>query len=442
MKKIVLTLFLFSFLSSDIPKLNEPKIFEEYEIPNKSKNDLSQKYDILSLKQVLKSAFKENQDTIFYQKKISYLLNEIKKDKYNFDIYLSAYARTGRVTSTKYANSAYTEEGVRLNFNKLLYDGDYFLIQKYDILNKRLALINELNAKKRLRTLIVTNYINLYFDQESLKVLKIQLQNLKKIFEKIKKLYKQQKISQLAFIKAKTDLLNLQDLYATKLKSYIHNDFVLREILNSHSKKPFLLQPFNIELKIDKFPLLQTKVIKNNSDILKERNNLKLKELDYISTKRKFHPTITFNSFVGYSFTKNKEFDISKQGSGTNWEIALNLKQPIYNRGDIQLKTQKAKYDLLLQKEKLKSIQKTALINLENLYRTIQFLNIKIDILKQKTDLLKITLNLYTKRFLAGVISYDVYANALNKYIKSLETLQNLKRKVSINKLLLSEMLK
>jgi len=443
MKKIVVGSLLCSLLmSNQPPKLNEPQIFESYEIPAKYKNDLVQKYDVLSLDKVLKSAFEENKDSSYYQKKISFLLSDIKNDKYNFDIYLTAYARSGRINSSKYGNSAYTEEGVSLNADKILYDGGYFLTEKYDILNKRLALINELNAKKRLKTLIITNYINLYFAQENLKVLKQELKKSKKLFKKIKERYKAQKISQITFITAKTDLLNLEDLYTTTLKNYLHNDFVLRQILNSHSQKPFLLQPFDVKFKIDDFISLQKKAIIDNKDIAKERTTLKLREVDYLSAKRRFYPTITFTSFVGYGFTKDREFDISHQSEGSNYEVAITLRQPIYNRGDIRLNIQKAKYDVLLQKEKVKSIQKTTLNNLENLYRNIKLLSSRIEIQKEKQELFKTEVEIYQKKFLAGVISYDIYSTAFNRYIKSLQTLQTLKRQRAINKLLLSMIIK
>jgi len=442
MQKLSFLLFFSLLFANDVPKLNEPQIFDSYEIPAKYKNDLAQKYDILSLNKVLKSAFEENKNSAYYKKKISYLLSDIKNDKYNFDIYATAYARTGRINSSKYGSSAYTEEGATLNADKVLYDGDYFLTEKYDVLNKRLASINEISAKKRLKTLISTNYINLYFSQEFLKVLKKELKNSEKLFAKIKKRYKAQKISQITFITAKTDLLNLKDLYATTLKSYIHNDFVLRQILNSHSNKPFLLQPFKVKLKIDKFISLQKKTIINNTDISRERDNLKLREVDYLSAKRRFHPRVTFNSFVGYGFTKPKEFEVSHQGEGSNWEIALNVRQPIYNRNDIRLNIEKAKYDVLAQKEKLKSTQKTTLINLENLYRNIQLLSTRIDIQKEKVSLLKSEIEIYSKKFLAGVISYDIFSTALNKYIKSLQKLETFKRQKAIDKLLLSDMIK
>jgi hypothetical protein len=441
MKKLILffTTFLFAF---NPPKLNEPVVFDNYEIPAKYKNDISQKYDVLSLNKVLKSAMQENKNSAYYQKKIDFLLSDIKNDKYNFDIYATAYARTGRITSNKYGSSAYTEEGATLNADKLLYDGDYFLTQKYDVLNKRLALIREINTKKRLQTLIITDYINLYFSQESLKVLKKEFKKSETLFEKIKNRYKKQKISELTFITAKTDLLNLKDLYAIALKNYIHNDFVLRQILNSHSQKPFLLQPFDIKLKIDKFPLLQKNTLKGNGEIARESNTLKLRQTDYLSQKRRFQPTINFTSFVGYGFTKNKEFDMSHQGEGSNWELALTLRQPIYNRNDIRLNTQSAKYNILLQKEKLKSTQKTTLINLENLYRNIQLLTYRIEIQKEKTKLLFNEINIYQKRFLQGMISYDIYSTAFNNYINSLQKLETFKRQKAIDKLLLSMIVK
>jgi len=439
MKKIILPLFAF-VLSMAItpPELNEPNIFPDYAIPLKYKNDVAKKFDILSLNKVIKSAMENNKNNSYYQRKIDYLLSDIKNDKYNFDIYATLGITTGRLTSNKYGNSAYTDETIALHADKLLYDGDYFLTDKYDILNKRLALINEINAKKRFKTLVITSYINLYFAQENLKYLKKQLDNNKKLFLKIKERYKKHTISQIKFITAKRDLLNLKDVYAIAVKNYIHNDYVLRQFLNSHSQKPFLLQPFNINLKINDFKQIQKDVLKNSSEIARESNILKLRETDYLSQKRRFHPTITLTTSLGYSLTKNKEFDMAKQSEGPTWSIALTARQPIYNRDDIRLNIERAKYSVLKQKNKLQSTQKKVLINIENLYRTIQLLTYRISIQNEKTKLLKTELEIYKKRFLQGLVDYDTYSKSLNNYIKSLQKLETLKRNKSINKLLLS----
>jgi len=104
------------------------------------------------------------------------LLNEIKKDKYGFDIFLNAYARTGSYISTQQTNlptkqpGRFDESGIgaAINANKLLYDGQYTLINRnYDILQKRLANIKALNAKEKLLLFGLNIYSNLFISQEN-----------------------------------------------------------------------------------------------------------------------------------------------------------------------------------------------------------------------------------------------------------------------------------
>jgi hypothetical protein len=440
MKKLLilsLTIFLYGngySIKPDLPQLNEPKVFSSYEIPKKYKNTLSEKYDILSLNSYLNTIIQNNKKDGYYKTKIDNILTYIKNSKYNFDVYVDGYVRTGKSLSAKYgASSAYTERGVNFHIDKLLFDGDYFLKEKYEIINKNLSKMNILNSKNRLKILALSFYSELYFSQERLKTLKTILKNQEKIFKKIKNKFKKGKTDKITFLTAKNDLLSIKKDLLLETQKYVHNDYILRYTLNSHSQKPFLLQNFSLNSDFNSLLEIQKLLIKNNSEIKNEINLLKLKKIELLSQKNRYYPEVKFNSNIGYSETSDKTFNMSNLDKGTNWELALTFKIPFYNQNKINLNKEKTKYDILIQKTKISKIEKDKLVKAEKLFNSIKFLNKQIEIEKEQVKLAKEKMDILKQKFIVGVSSYEKFSRGVKQYLNYLKNLQQIEKQKSIN---------
>ena len=433
------------------PKLNEPKILKPYEIPKLSKRDKTQIYDNLSFKRYIDVLFESNDKTheIFYQKKIDYILNEIKKDKYDFDVYANGYLRTGSSISAQSGNAPnvngdYTGAGVSLHVNKILYDGGYRLTNgAYDILYKRLADIDELNAKDRLAILGVSIYSNLYISQEELEILKKILKQQKFVTNIIKQGYKEGKNSPLDLIDSKNDLLNLQRSILNMEYQYLSRDYILRHSTKSRSKKPYQLYPMSVKLNLDSLKLLQKEAIAHSGVLAKESNLLNLKEADLLFQKRRRIPELRFDSYVGYGLSTNKIFNLDSPGNGAFWELGLNFKLPIYNRNDINLNIQKNRLNILKQKEVLSSRQRDILIQVEKSYNEIQRSKKQIDIIKEQLSLQKHKLKIAKERYFAGVSPYRAYSDAIRGFLnykrQLLSMQQKYKQEISILSILVGK---
>jgi len=419
------------------PKLNEPKILKPYEIPKPSKQDKAQIYDNLTFKRYISVLFESNEKAheIFYQKKIDYILNEIKKDRYNFDIYLNGYLRTGSSISAQSGNAPnvngdYTGAGVSLHANKILYDGGYNLINNaYDILYKRLADIKELNAKDRLAILGVSIYSNLYISQEELKILKKILKQQKLITNIIKQGYKEGKNSPIDLIDSKNDLLNLQRLVLNMEYQYLNNDYILRHSIKARSKKPYQLYPMSVRLNLDSLKLLQKEAIVHSGVIARESNLLKLKETDLLFQKRRRIPEFRFDSYAGYGLSTDKIFSLDSPGHGAFWELGLSFKLPIYSRNDIHLNTQKERLNVLKQKEALSLRQRAILIQVEKSFNEIQRTKKQIDIIKEQLSLQNHKIKIAKERYFAGVSPYRDYSDAIKGFLNYERQLLSMKQK-------------
>ena len=439
-KYFIISLFILNLFAQ--PTLDEPKTLKYYEIPYKFKNINQEKYDILSLDNYLKALYLETKNNLNYKEKSDYLANAINRDKYNFNVYIDGYLRTGKKIADDVTNSVvYSEKGVAFHIDKLLFDRDYFLTSKYNILYQRLANINKINRKNAIIMAGISTYMNLYFAKQNLKILKEMLNSQQIVFDNVKKGVQKGKLSKLDFIVAKSDLLKLKNSIILAQETYLKTDYVLRQSINSHSKKPFILQPFDVNLNISSIYEIQKKIIVNNADIASSSNLLKIKKLELLSAKTRFYPQISYYSYIGYSSSIDKTFSYKSNLNTHNWEMGLTLLIPLYSRNDITLKTQKAKYDILLQQNALIEKQKTNLIKATNMFHTIQSLKSQIQIAKIQFELSQEKLNIYKKQLLVGLISYDKYSIVFNQYLTNLKTLQSLKQNKVINITLLNILL-
>ena len=410
---------------NDVPKLNEPKFSENYGIPLPPKMLKSEVYDIFNFKKYIDALFEytDKAKEAFYQKKIDYLLSEIKKDKYNFDVFVDAYVRTGTAIGVQNGNAPnvngdYTGAGTAVHVNKLLYDGGYSLINNtYDVLYKRLADIEELNAKDKLVILGTSVYSNLYVSQENLRLFKKIYEKQKLLNQYIKEGYKKGKISKLDYIDSKNDLFNLKRTIMDLKYQYLHNSFILRHSIKSKSKRAFKLYPEKVSLNVDGLVLLQKEAINHSSDIARESSILKIKQTDLIFQKRRYYPKLDFQSYLGYGLSKDNTFDFNNYGKGKYWEMGLYLKIPIYNRNDIRLNEQKETYNILREKAVFSSKQRDVLIQVDRSYHEIKRIKEQMDIIKEQLSLVADKLKIVKKRYMSGMSPYKDYSDAVKGFI-------------------------
>ena len=410
---------------NNTPPLNEPKLLKSYQIPKSYKTTDTKIYDILNLHKYILALFNFNDDadSAYYQKKIDYILTEIKKDRYGFDLFINGYIRTGQSISTNgntiAGNGGYTNAGIGLNANKLLYDGNYGLINHtYDILYKRLADITELNAKERLSILGTSIYTDMFLAQEELNMYKKILKKQEFIKQIVDEKYKKGESSIIDHISAQSDYVELKRLVLNSNYKYLHSDFILRHSIKSKSQKPFKLYPAKIDFHLSSLATLQRSALKHSSDIALQSNLLKIKETNLLSQERRYYPTLNFNSNIGYGLNRDNYFDLSNAGKGAYWSLGLTFKIPIYNRKDIILSKQREKYNILKQKSLLSSKQRDILIRVERSYNELQRIKKQKDYILELTNLADKKLKILTTKYIQNISSYKDYSDALKNYLK------------------------
>ena len=427
------------------PELNEPKILEPFEIPKDYKNDKVQIYDNLTYKRYMDALFSHNDkvDESFYQKKIDSLLVDIRKDVYNVDVYLDGYLRTGRSVPAQgggvNVNGDYTGSGVAIHADKLLWDGEYNLLNNtYDVLNNRLAQIKEISAKEKLAILGTSIYSSLYTSQEKLIANKKIYEKQLKVNQNIHNSYKNGKISSLVYLDSKNDLLQMKKRIMRLEQEQQHNDYVLRHSIESKSTKIYKLSAPKIELDMDSLSSLEKQALHSSSDVAIESNKLKLKKADLLFQKRRYYPEIRFNSHLGYGVGNLKIFDLNHAGTGEYWELGLQFKMPLYNRNDIRLNEKKELYEVMKQKSVFSQKQRETLVLVDNYYRNIDKIIKMRDIVQEQYDLMSQKLVIAREQFLSGVARYRDYSDANRDYLNFTNQNMNIEEQYLQNLAILS----
>ena len=409
---------------NDRPKLNEPKILEKWQEPNRYKTTDTKLYDILNLTRYIDALFNYNDSAkeAYYQKKIEYVLSEIRKDKYNFDVYVDAYLRTGTSVSTNGTdiedNGRYTNAGISLNANKRVYDGGYWLTKHtYDILYKRLASIKEINSQEKLYLLGVAIYTDMYASQEELSMYKKVIKKQKNVVKMVDEGYKIDKNSLLDHISAHNDYINMQRMLLDAKYQYRYSDYILRHSIKSRSEKPFKLYPAKINLQTQSLKMLQKEAIRQSSDVAIESNLLKIKETDLKYDENRYYPRIDFTSNIGYGLSKDDTFSLGGAGRGAFWSLGLTARIPIYEREDIILSKQRDRYEILKQKRVLSAKQRSILIQIEKSYNELKRIEKQKEFLKQLSSLSLKKMKILTQRYLVGISPYKDYSDALFNYL-------------------------
>jgi len=140
----------------------------------------------------------------------------------------------------------------------------------------------------------------------------------------------------------------------------------------------------------DSLSNLQKEAIQNSSNIALESNKLKINQTDFVAQKRRYYPSVNFNSHLGYGVANNSLFfkNINNTGFSPYWELGLTVNIPLYNRGDIFLNKEKELNNILLQKNILSLKSREILIEVERTYHSIQMIKQQQGILQEQVRLL------------------------------------------------------
>lgn len=411
------------------PQLNEPDVINNFFTKIKFNNSTKNQYDILDFRNYLRTLLQNNEtsDQIFYQKKIDYILSSIKENKYNFDIYLSGYLRTGSYLSTQQAGipaaqtTGFSESGygASINANKLLYDGQYKFNNNYTILGKRLANLQEVNAKNKLIIFALNIYANMYISQERLKIYKYTYSMQKKITKIIKESYREGKHSMIDYIDAQNDLLILQRSLISFNYEHLHNEYIIKYSIKSKSLKRYKLIKENINFHLNTLSDIQKQALHNSNELAIESNKLKISQTDLLSQKRNYFPTLNFSSSFGYGALNNNLLfrEIQKYSTSPYFALNLSLNIPLYNKGDIIANKKNALNTVLLQKNILSLKSKAILLNVEKSFNAIQNIQEQKNILQEQLLLAKQKIDLTKEAYLAGSVQYRDYADAFKNYL-------------------------
>ena len=426
------------------PTIEEPIVLQKHQIPDLYKTDIKQETDTLSLQTYMDTFMKHNDgvDEAYYQKKIDELMVEIRKDYYNFDVYLDGYVRTGRSVPVQGGINVagdYTGAGVALNANKVLWNGNYDLINNtYDVLNNRLAEIKELSAKDKLAVLGVSLYTSLFYSQEKLRMLEKLYKKQVDMVSLVKEGYKVGKYSAIAHLDAQNDLLTLQKDLQRLREVHRHNSYLLRDSMESKSEKPLHLNEPKIDFKLTSLSETEKEAIKNSNEIAIESNQLQLTKADLLFQKRRFYPEIKFNSYLGYGLGDLKTFDFSHTGKGEYWQLGLEFKMPIYNRNDIRLNEQRELYAVMKQKSKFSLKQRAILAQVDSYYNSITRIIDERAIVHKQTELMGQKMSVAKEQFGMGIIPYSTYSDAVKDYLTYKDEYTNMQQQYMQNTSILS----
>ena len=414
------------------PQLNEPQIANSID-PSASDEPAEEikHYDKLNFKGYITTLFEKNDKVkeVFYQKKIDYLLSEINKDAYNFDVFFSGHILTGYYLASQNTaggdainNDYTTETGVEINANKHLYDGQKHLINNtYDILTKRLATLTELSARDRLFIIGTTIYSNMYASQEKLQIVKETFEKQEKMVNIITQGYKIGKNAKLDYIDSKSDLLSLKRVLLDLKYLHINNNYTLRYSIKSKNPRDYKLLKEVLYFRLNSLKEIEKEAIANSSDIAQEANLLQIRKTDLLAQKRRYYPSVDFNSYLGYGTSKSDSLNLrSTQGLSPDfyWELGLTLQVPIYNRGDILLNKEKEMYNVLKQKKVLSLKLQETLVNVEKSYHTIKKIEKQKEILEEQIALLQEKITVAQESYFIGLTDYRYYSEAITKYLE------------------------
>jgi len=427
------------------PSIDEPIILQKHQIPDLYKTDIKQKYDTLSLQTYMDAFLKHNDnvDEAYYQKKIEELMVEIRKDYYNFDVYVDGYIRTGKSVPAQgngiNVAGDYTGAGVAINANKVLWNGHYNLINNtYDILNNRLSEIKELNAKDKLAVLGVSLYTGLFYSQEKLRILEKMYTKQKEMVTLVKEGYKIGKYSAIAHLDAQNDLLNLQKDLQRLREVHRHNSYLLRDSMESKSLKPLHLSEPKIDFELTSLSEIEKEALKNSNEIALSSNRLQLSKADLLFQKRRFYPEIKFNSYLGYGAGNLNIFDVTHIGSGEYWELNLEFQMPIYNRNDIRLNEQREIYEIMKKKSQFSLKQREILAQVDSYYNTISRVVEERTLVRKQTELMSEKMTVAKEQFGIGIIRYRTYSDAIKDYLTYKDEYTNMQQQYMQNSSILS----
>ncbi|SMO41521.1 Outer membrane protein TolC [Balnearium lithotrophicum] len=379
---------------------------------------LVNKERILTLSDYLKLVEKNNENiSISFKDFKRNILNFYRNlDYYNFNLSIS-----GSFLEKYYMNNSFSnEKSISIKGSKVLYDGGV-----KSLLEKELYIVLSLEKQKVLRAVqllklsAVSTYIQTFYHQELINIIKEQLENRKKFFLSLKQMYKKEtKISKYALLTEEREIFKLKNALLRERTVYKKWELELRTMGGINDTTPLKLLPPDINY----FPSIsrgERKALESSPIINIDRYKIKDAAISYYIEKKRNKPLVTLTSGITASNVMKSPF----------YDIGITITYPLFDEKERGRKLLLKKLDLLKRKLTLKRDLKNTVKSFLSLYEDYK-------LYKREKILLGRILELDKKRL---EISKEKYIEGLGDYISVMTSWNDLL--ITKKKLLLSSLL-
>lgn len=356
-----------------------------------------------------------------YRQKAQKLAALLDQSGYDWQIYLNAVARYSKfIDYNLVTNKELTLDG-GINIDKRLFDGGYAYKDRIRYFKERLAKMEYLSAKERLSLLGVEIYTQALLAKELKSIYEKEYFNQKSFFYLIKERARAGVASRVDIIDAKNDLLDLKKALLQKIYNYVYSDYLLRNSIELNVTGPIELENIGFALDEEDVSKLYEKAYRNNSTIARQRLLYGLKKAQVKVQEGASVPIVDFHGALFYEYKKDYALTPHQKSNGLNYNVAINLKIPLFGGTSRSEYKERSKLDALEQKSRLlDSIKKTAQ-RIYKLYSENKRMQQHLKIIEEQMNLMRNKLQIVRKRYLDGLSPYRDFNDALRNYLRYTE---------------------
>jgi outer membrane protein TolC len=387
-----------------IPKI-EPIEKKQFRHSNKIKEikTLVNKERILTLSDYLKLVEKNNENiSISFKDFKRNILNFYRNlDYYNFNLSIS-----GSFLEKYYMNNSFSnEKSISIKGSKVLYDGGV-----KSLLEKELYIVLSLEKQKVLRAVqllklsAVSTYIQTFYHQELINIIKEQLDNRKKFFLSLKQMYKKEtKISKYALLTEEREILKLENELLKEKIIYKKWELELRMMGGINDTTPLKLLPPDINY----FPSIsrgERRALESSPIINIDRYKIKDATISYYIEKKRNKPLVTLTSGITASNVVKSPF----------YDIGITITYPLFDEKERSRKLLLKKLDLLKRKLTFKRDLKNTVKSLLSLYEDYKLYKREKKLLRRILELDKKRLEISKEKYIEGLGDYTSVMTSWN----------------------------
>lgn len=356
-----------------------------------------------------------------FRQKAKRLTALLEQSSYDWQIYLNAIARYAKfIDYSLITNKELTVDG-GINIDKRLFDGKYLYKDSVRYYKEQLAKIEYLTAKERLSLLGVEIYTQALLARELKNIYEKEYFNQKSFFYLIKERAKAGVASRVDIIDANNDLLELKKTLLQKIYGYVYSDYLLRNSIELNATGPLELENIGFALDEDDVSKLYERAYLKNSTIARERLLYGLKKAQVKIDESANLPIIDFRGALFYEYKKDYALTPHQKSSGLNYNVALNIKIPLFGGSSRSEYKERSKLEALEQKSRLLERVKVIAQKIYKLYSENRRLQQHLQILDKQLSLMRSKLQIVRKRYLDGLSPYRDFNNALRNFLRYIE---------------------